>query len=705
MANNNQDFSATSSEASVLADESQEHATFTDSLVDQENVKSPQEEKDTIKELTDQVGVLRRRAGDLENKLHDSLLRTKTEEETSRRKDSEISELKMEIIQLKSRLEENSRMRENDGMKKGDSSGSEISLTLDELQVDYSELHHECLTLHSELEETRVENDSLRHKINSITSEMNSKESEREELNKQILSLQEDLKNTERRLALEDKEVKGELELLLYETKKAMKNGKGHLRSSIAVGNMSTDEIRSAISSSKQDKMYQSMETLDNIETKIKKFVIDNSVKKESLSQNQVQTCENARTDCREVIVCIEQTLTRLEAEVKRRNIRQSEIGRIERKAPDEEFESYFTGYNGPLNVYEFLNFFKSYIWYHQIPEEEAGYYILRLCGGEAKKTLKKKFHLQVNPNAEEIRDLLKKLYGNKRIILKSVIERHMVLGEIVLGNRTSKVDARRVLDITNEHISLLEKVNLLRVKNYDDEGNPIPEKLDIESYILSVRDIIPSEKVVEFMDKIISEDEDDDSRMNTVKETLEKIKTNAQHVLQSQIPDLTANESTVHNKDHLAINQHAHGGHYTFIAQTNGQWSENIDSDNCPLCKHLKQNYNYETEIKKHGMCNANGRVRVIIETCPNLVHLSVKEKNSFLVAHHFCRHCSLNALSPFHIEALCSFTENNPRRKCKIHQCQLRIELCFEHRDSQIETLSKRRDLFEKIGINFNF
>ena len=58
MANNNQDFSAPSSEASVLSDESQEHATFTDSLVDQENVKSPQEEKDTIKLIDDILGNL-----------------------------------------------------------------------------------------------------------------------------------------------------------------------------------------------------------------------------------------------------------------------------------------------------------------------------------------------------------------------------------------------------------------------------------------------------------------------------------------------------------------------------------------------------------------------------------------------------------------------------------------------------------------------
>ena len=599
---------------------------------------------------------------------------------------------------------------ENEGLK---SKLAQKTEEVDKLKTLLSSTSVELINIQGKVKEMQDNwKDVARRQESILMDEINALKQENRNQLDRITELEEQLKLENEKLMklnsiMEQKkslkcesEIEGDMQMICYEAKKEQSRAAEFIKNSFTISDMTADEIRSTISD--KQRMNQTLDNLDNLDTKIQKLIIEYSVKAKLMTTAQIQKCKDEMKTCKETAEKICLTFKKIEQEAKDRMIRLSSHERGEKRMPVEVNKPSFNGESGILHFYEFVKISESYFKHNEICREEQGATLKSFCHGLPRQILENRFRLEINPNLNEVLEVLKEMFGNKKKILKDIIVQQETIGKIILGdNRTSKINAKKVFDIAEKHLAQWQKVTLLREPEYDEEGTILDSKLNIDDYLICIRNILPDGLFDSFVEKI--RNKTDESRMKIVESYLNGIRRNASEVLAADIPDIETEEGKQEKRE--TQTKIVQGNTFSTQVNLTDSWSEEIEIENCPLCRYLKQNFNMEASNKIHGMSQRNGRVHCLIDTCPHVVHLSVEEKNNFFKAYNYCRICSLNPVNPSHHESHCKFTENNPRRRCRDQQCSLRAELCPQHLWMNKRKLSQRREHLEKIGIDFNY
>ena len=652
------------------------------------------------------------KAESLYHELKATKAKLKLKERQLQNKDSTIISLKQELKAAEEKGEISMELAPeyNEEIEDLKTKLTQKAKEVDKLKTLLSSTTAELKNIQGKVEEATRQEGVLKDEINSLKHENRCQLNRMTDLEEQLELENEKLMNLnstmEQKKSLKCKsEVEGDIQMICYEAKKEQLRAAEFIKNSFTISDMTADEIRGTMSD--KQRMNQSLDNLDNLDTKIHKLIIEHSVKAKLMTAAQIQKCKDEMKSCVETAEKIRLTFRKIEQEARERMIRLSSNERGEKRIPVKVDQPSFNGESGILHFFEFVKISESYFKHNEICREEQGAILKSFCHDRPREILENRFRLEINPNINEVYEVLKEMFGNKKKILKEIIKQQEAIGKIILGgNRTSKVNAKMVFDIAEKHIAQHQKVTLLREIEYDEEGSIIYSKLNIEDYLICIRKILPNEYFDSFVEEI--RNKTDDSRMRIIENYLNTIRRNASEVLAADIPDIESEEGNYSvGKQQKRETQTKVVQGNTSAAQVNltDSWSEEIEIEDCPLCQYLKQNFNMEANHKYHGMSQRNGQVHCLIDTCPHVVHLSVEEKSNFFKAYNYCRICSLNPVNPSHDESHCKFTENNPRRRCRDQQCPLRAELCPQHLWMNKRKLSQRREHLGRIGIDFNY
>ena len=138
------------------------------------------------------------------------------------------------------------------------------------------------------------------------------------------------------------------------------------------------------------------------------------------------------------------------------------------------------------------------------------------------------------------------------------------------------------------------------------------------------------------------------------------------------------------------------------YLDQTNYIAREVAASD-CPLCKHMSQEYGISQKSTIHLSLVKNPKKSVLTESCPHIIGLNIQARSDLLFQHGFCRVCLFKPTTEHHKEENCKFLVRKKNLKCE--SCCLRSSVCTDHKRDNLSKLKLKKEIFSRSGFDFQF
>ena len=268
------------------------------------------------------------------------------------------------------------------------------------------------------------------------------------------------------------------------------------------------------------------------------------------------------------------------------------------------------------------------------------------------------------------------------------------------LEEKTSKLQKEK--DILDGRVSSLEKMVVV----YNEEKDSLEKET---SKLQKEKDVL-NEKVF-FLQ---NENFDDKKKIDCLEEainTLRKKTTLQQEHLPEEVRPLFGGEGQLDSEKVISSKGAKTGS--SSLPPSSSSHSDNIRSNDkyvpreiakkdCPLCMHMSNNYGITPKSPIHAVGNDNSK-KVLTESCSHIVGLDIKCRSDLLYKFEICRVCLAKPTSAHHKEMECRFLNKKQRLKCSI--CHLRLSVCSEHSQDNLEALNIFKQRFSDYGFDFHF
>lgn len=181
-------------------------------------------------------------------------------------------------------------------------------------------------------------------------------------------------------------------------------------------------------------------------------------------------------------------------------------------------------GLNLKNTVYDWLAQFSHYCKAAEIPIDEQGVSLKSLLKDSAKELVNFELPNVANPSPEKVKEILIKEYGEKKSVIKSLIQRHKDIGRIPIYTSAEPRD-QEISKKSIEHLSLIRSMEAM-IKYYSGIGKKteILGNIDYLDYIDTVENALPENKVFDFLDDV--------SKAKTIPEKIQVAKSMLEVVL-----------------------------------------------------------------------------------------------------------------------------------------------------------------------------
>ena len=171
----------------------------------------------------------------------------------------------------------------------------------------------------------------------------------------------------------------------------------------------------------------------------------------------------------------------------------------------------------------------------------------------------------------------------------------------------------------------------------------------------------------------------------------------------------------SLHLSNNLTLMNGAKTGSSSLLPSSSGYLDQNdvkqetnyikreVAVSDCPLCKHMSQEFGIPQKSTIHLSQTKNPKKSVLTETCHHIIGLNIQARSDLLSQHAFCRVCLFKPITEDHKEENCKFLVRRQKLKCKY--CFLRSSVCTEHKQDNLSNLELSKETFSKYGFDFQF
>ena len=523
-----------------------------------------------------------------------------------------------------------------------------------------------------------------------------------------------------------------EVRQVLYKARTAREHWEELVKTEQEIENLDLETVRRLLSSSGDQDHRKAVDEFREIDNKIETIMINNSeaLGNRKLTEEDVEDLVEERELCSIMRTDLKETRTNLHSSALRRNIKLTSVDRRDKGTEDKQQKPHFDGNGATTHVYEFLSLMKDYLNVRSIPIEEAGEVMRSFITGAPRRLIDGRFRNKVNPNYEELCSVLREQYGNRKAIFRQIKIQHEAIGRIPEFNqylRVSEDNLNQIAEKVEGHMILFEKVRALRSEESRSNGG---SGLDISDYRHVILRILPDDEMKIFANQT-KHTADDSTIMFFIEDRLEGIRDIVNDFVRESLAGLTKDANTHEpNKPPKQDNKKKGNQAVTFLAQQvqqppknndnkdNGSSSNgannskrsypeitkrNVSIQDCKLCSHLDV-LGLPAPTREHGVTQGGKGDVVVIDSCPHILKLNMKDKHEFIKNHGFCRSCMQEAVGPTHNEKKCA-EQLNPRLKCRESTCTLRYLICPDHVGLHTQKLKTKRKGLVDAGFNYNF
>lgn len=352
----------------------------------------------------------------------------------------------------------------------------------------------------------------------------------------------------------------------------------------------------------------------------------------------------------------IRETYIEINAVAKLRNIKDNQNS----KMPASDSMHTFNGECFPYHYHEFIEKINSYMEDNGIQNEEGGKLILSLCTGNAKDILNDAFPYQVNPDFEQVKQVLKNHFADKNKITNQLILEHNKLGAIPDQVHPSMIE--EIYNQIMQHNKLISKMEMIRDGNDERENT-------VDYYTQTIINILPTKSRMELWD--CGGNYTSESMFRRVAECFRTYK----KVYRNQVTKgLRVTEIIEQN------NFYEEPVNPSTFAATSSDYRHKftvteIETEDCPLCDHLAKRKIYPIH-KKHLTINKTNHI--IMESCPHLSKKESYDRSKMLEEIMFCSRCLSRPRDEKHSEETCFIIQKFPQLTCGVPDCSGRFSTC---------------------------
>ena len=130
----------------------------------------------------------------------------------------------------------------------------------------------------------------------------------------------------------------------------------------------------------------------------------------------------------------------------------------------------------------------------------------------------------------------------------------------------------------------------------------------------------------------------------------------------------------------------------------------KNVNIKDCKLCNHMDNKFGIRLDNHEHGVVQGKNGDLPLIDSCPHIIGLNIRDKHDFLMTHGVCRSCMLEAVDLNHNEKKCAEQMRDSAR-CKEPTCKIKYLICPHHLHLQTVRLQTKKAALNKVGLNYNF
>ena len=378
----------------------------------------------------------------------------------------------------------------------------------------------------------------------------------------------------------------------------------------------------------------------------------------------------------------------KLEEQIRKRNINPDK--------EEEDLDKYisppiFTGRCDvdELHYWEFKTKMEEYKDSTRKSEEELPYILRKSLKEEALRRVDYILKGRIEYSSKEIYDILEKEFGNFQNILEEIMMSHKRVGQI-----SSAIDSKTLLDITDKHLKLYKKATILEDRKQ--------ETMSIR-YRHSIQKLLQRD----MMTNVIRSKEWKLNKIEAIRKEIEIYNETAEEELRvSKAPNIALREihSSENEQRDSQITErsefYTEEDGYDYDSQKDeedeGQKRARPDSQNlCSICIFFKDSMDREDNIH---LFSERGNVET--DTCPKIRHLPISTKFELLSNQNFCTTCLFQGNCCDN----CQLSKGLQFLKCNEKNCKLRFEVCPYHISKNMAKLTNRQKYLETFHIKYN-
>ena len=646
----------------------------------------------------------------------------------SREKDMELREKEMELRakEIESR-EEDMELREKDmGLRE-----KEMELRAKKMESRKRELEKELETTKQDLEskqyelETKEKELELKEdELETTQQELRSKKDETDQLKRMIEEKNEgdsecgSLKKEVRLLKDENHALRGKIrtqslvdaENLLHKSETNRIELKPEfVKSMDEIKRLDGDAIRTMLSPTGNQKFMDAIKLTMDFDFDINKTLLEHEKNEFKLNKELVDKLQQELENWRNLRIQIKEFKTNLEKQAEKRMIK---VNQYDSRSKDNlEFQCFY----GDGDIYGYLDQFKEYLRLQRVPLDEGGSILKTHLKGDALKLVESRFEHVVNPQFDEISEVLIGFYGSKKSILKDLEARHINLGSLVDSGQYLKLSKEELKEEMNRvlgHRKLFQQVKKLRE---EEDNNLIKEwkvhwETCITKYKYTIIEILPADDC-----KRLSRKKEENDIMQEIESILDERKQYITGIIHDiGIGLREEQEEITEDKEQEIIRNTLQDSSYGKLAppsqhitpvSLNSQQNKIVKTNvNCELCDHLECLYGIKPKSKEHGMKKSIGGKNIVLTySCPHIKDLNMSEREEFLVKNNFCRNCLLEGTGQNHFEEDCKHSWKY-KLKCKEADCFKKYLICSKHKNLNEKKIKTAKEDLRVAGIHYN-